>query len=43
VDVEAFTDVLAVISNCPQKYNSACGYNPTAVRVEACSRGAVRR
>ncbi len=34
VDVEALTDVIAVISNCPQKYNPACGYNPTPVRVE---------
>ncbi len=34
VDVEALTDVIAVISNCPQKYNPACGYNPSAVRVE---------
>jgi uncharacterized protein len=34
VDVEALVDVLAVLSNCPQKYNPACGYNPSAVRVE---------
>lgn len=34
VDVEALTDVVVVISNCPQKYNPACGYNPTPVRVE---------
>lgn len=34
VDVEALTDVLAVISNCPQKYNPACGYAPTPVQVE---------
>jgi urea carboxylase-associated protein 1 len=34
VDVEALADVIAVISNCPQKYNPACGYNPSAVRVE---------
>jgi len=34
VDVEALTDVVAVISNCPQKYNPACGYNPTPVLVE---------
>ena len=34
VDVEALTDVIAVISNCPQKYNPACGYNPSPVRVE---------
>jgi urea carboxylase-associated protein 1 len=34
VEVEALIDVIAVISNCPQKYNPACGYNPSAVRVE---------
>lgn len=34
VDVEALTDVIAVISNCPQKYNPACGYRPSPVRVE---------
>lgn len=34
VDVAALTDVIAVISNCPQKYNPACGYNPTPVQVE---------
>jgi len=34
VDVEALTDVIAVISNCPQKYNPACGYDPSPVRVE---------
>lgn len=34
VDVEALTDVIAVISNCPQKYNPACGYNPTPVRIQ---------
>jgi uncharacterized protein len=38
VDVEALTDVIAVISNCPQKYNPACGYNPTPVRVETYSK-----
>lgn len=43
VDVEALTDVLAVISNCPQKYNPACGYNPTPVRVEVYSPSAARR
>jgi urea carboxylase-associated protein 1 len=37
VDVEALVDVLAVISNCPQKYNPACGYNPTPVQVEVYS------
>jgi urea carboxylase-associated protein 1 len=34
VDVEALTDVIAVISNCPQKYNPACGYNPSPVQIE---------
>jgi uncharacterized protein YcgI (DUF1989 family) len=34
VEVEALAGVIAVISNCPQKYNPACGYNPTPVRVE---------
>ena len=34
VDVEALVDVIAVISNCPQKYNPACGYNPSPVRIE---------
>lgn len=34
VDVEALTNVIVVISNCPQKYNPACGYNPTPVRIE---------
>ena len=34
VDVEALTDVIAMISNCPQKYNPASGYNPSPVRVE---------
>lgn len=44
VDVEAITDVIAVISNCPQKYNPACGYNPSPVRVETYSKqGATRR
>lgn len=38
VDVEALTDVIAVISNCPQKYNPACGYNPSPVRVETFAR-----
>ena len=38
VDVEALTDVIAVISNCPQKYNPACGYKPTPVRVETYTR-----
>jgi urea carboxylase-associated protein 1 len=34
VDVEALVDVIAVISNCPQRYNPAAGYNPSPVRVE---------
>ena len=38
VAVEALTDVIAMISNCPQKYNPASGYNPTPVRVEAYTR-----
>lgn len=43
VDVEALIDVLAVISNCPQKYNPACGYNPTPVQVEVFTPSAARR
>lgn len=43
VDVEALTDVIAVISNCPQKYNPACGYNPTPVRVETYTRSRAQR
>ena len=43
VDVEALTDVIAVISNCPQKYNPACGYNPSPVRVETFKQGRTRR
>jgi urea carboxylase-associated protein 1 len=42
VDVEALADVIAVISNCPQKYNPACGYNPSPVRVETFTRGRAR-
>ena len=34
VDVEALTDVIVAISNCPQKYNPASGYNPTPIRIE---------
>ena len=34
VDVEALTDVIAALSNCPQKYNPAAGYSPSPVRVE---------
>jgi hypothetical protein len=43
VDVEALTDVIAVISNCPQKYNPACGYHPSAVQVETYARAGSRR
>jgi uncharacterized protein len=38
VDIEALEDVIVVISNCPQKYNPACGYNPSPVRVETYSK-----
>lgn len=38
VDVEALTDVVAMLSNCPQKYNPASGYNPSPVRVETYTR-----
>lgn len=34
VDVEALTDVIAVLSNCPQIYNPAAGYNPSEIRLE---------
>jgi len=34
VDVVALTEVIAVMSNCPQRYNPASGYDPSAVRVE---------
>lgn len=43
VDVEALIDVIAVISNCPQKYNPACGYNPTPVLVETYTRARAPR
>jgi len=43
VDVEALTDVIAVISNCPQKYNPACGYHPSPVRVETYAKQRVSR
>lgn len=33
VDLRAETDVLAVISNCPQMHNPCNGYNPTPIRV----------
>lgn len=43
VEVEALTDVIVVISNCPQKYNPACGYNPTPVRVETFTKARAAR
>jgi urea carboxylase-associated protein 1 len=43
VEVEALTAVIAVISNCPQKYNPANGYNPTPVRVETYTRARTSR
>jgi urea carboxylase-associated protein 1 len=42
VEVEALTGVIAVISNCPQKYNPASGYNPTPVRVETYTKARAR-
>jgi uncharacterized protein YcgI (DUF1989 family) len=33
VDLRAESDVLAVISNCPQINNPVNGYNPTPIRV----------
>lgn len=33
VDLLAETDVLAVLSNCPQMHNPCNGYNPTPIRV----------
>jgi urea carboxylase-associated protein 1 len=33
VDLRAETDVLAMLSNCPQRHNPCCGFNPTPVRV----------
>lgn len=43
VELEAVTDVIAVISNCPQKYNPASGYNPSAVQVQTYARQRGRR
>ncbi|MBC7779343.1 MAG: DUF1989 domain-containing protein [Proteobacteria bacterium] len=43
VDVEALIDVIAVMSNCPQKYNPACGYNPTPVTVEVFAKAETKR
>ena len=34
VTLLAKTDILAVLSNCPQMHNPCNGYNPTPVRVE---------
>ncbi len=33
VDLRAETDVLAVLSNCPQMHNPCNAYNPTPIRV----------
>ena len=35
IDLRAEMNVLVVISNCPQKHNPACGFNPTPVRLIA--------
>ena len=43
VDVEALADVIAVVSNCPQKYNPASGYDPTPIRIETYARSRTRR
>ena len=43
VEVEALTDVIVAISNCPQKYNPASGYNPTPIRIETYARPVKRR
>jgi urea carboxylase-associated protein 1 len=43
VDLEALSDVIAVVSNCPQKYNPACGYNPSPVQIETYARRRTRR
>ncbi len=32
VDLRAEMDLYALASNCPQRYNPACGFNPTPVR-----------
>lgn len=37
VELRAEMDVLAVLSNCPQIYNPANGYNPTPIRVSVSS------
>jgi urea carboxylase-associated protein 1 len=33
VEVEAMTDVIAVISNCPQRFNPCNGFEPTPIEV----------
>ncbi len=33
VDLRAETDVLAVLSNCPEALNNAAGFEPTPIRV----------
>jgi uncharacterized protein YcgI (DUF1989 family) len=33
VALRAETDVLAVLSNCPQMHNPCNGYNPTPIKV----------
>lgn len=33
VDLKAEMDALTVISNCPQRHNPCCGYNPTPIRI----------
>lgn len=33
VDLRAEMDVLAVLSNCPERLNQAAGFNPTPIRV----------
>ena len=40
VDLRAETKALAVLSNCPQRYNPASGGNPTPIRVVAWKPGA---
>jgi urea carboxylase-associated protein 1 len=43
VDVEAVSDVVAIVSNCPQKYNPDCVYNPSPVQIETYARRRTRR
>ncbi len=35
IDLRAEMNLLVVISNCPQRHNPACGFNPTPVRLIA--------